>query len=166
MTYLVAFLVLILVALLVAACVVVFALLKRLEAANRAVLDQAQQVLAMASERDKAAPRMIDKMLANLADSTERIHATIKSTVETVLTPPPVQIVDGPGQPFPMPVQAPDAQDMKPWDHTDSFLPNFDTGPRADGGWLDEDADVDPDNPMGIPGLSAPWASPKTPVGV
>lgn len=156
MTYLALFLAVVIVALLVAAVGVIFALLKRLDQANRAVLDQAQAVMSMAAERDKASPKLIERMLSQLADSTTQIHATINDSIKTVLVPPPMQIIDAPGTPFPMPTMN-EGKESAPWDHTDIIFPDPELqGPHAVMGYEHETSpDFDPENPFGIPGMKS-----------
>jgi len=168
MTYLAVFLVMVLVAVLAGAVVAVFALLKRLDAANQRLVEQAADMMKMAQEQARQQPFQLERMMDSLADSTAKIHATIESTVKTVMTPPPMQVVDSNGVPYSMPTMPvqPTPDQERPWDHTDRFIPNPDTGPKADMGYpFETEPGFDEDNPFGIPGLSAPWASPQT-VGV
>jgi hypothetical protein len=162
MTYLAFTLVAVLVGLLFASIGVVFALLRRLDRANQAVLDQASSMLSMATQQANQAPYQMERMMESLADSTARIHATINETVKTVLVPPPVQFMDGPAIPYPMPTMN-EGLESEPWDHTDRLDPGIqDTGPRAYMGYgFETEPGFDEDNPFGIPGLHAPWAAPK-----
>lgn len=165
MTYLALFLVVVLVAVLAGAVVALFALLKRLDAANQRLVEQASEMMKMAREQAQQQPYQLERMMDSLADSTARIHATIESTVKAVLVPPPMQVIDGPGVPYAMPTMPvqPTPDQERPWDHTDRFMPNPDTGPKADMGYeYETEPGFDEDNPMGIPGLTAPWASPQT----
>lgn len=148
-------LILFLAGLIVGAVVVIIALLKRLDTANSLIMEQAKQTLAMAESTSKSAPRQMDKMLESLASATAQIHASITSSISTVLTPPPVQYIDQTqaGQ-----YTMPNMQDGKPladWDPTDALIPDpTDGAPMAI--MLTDDYDPsypDPHNPFGIPGL-------------
>lgn len=110
----------------------------------------------MAESQSKLAPRQMDKMLDSLARATTQMYAGIESTVKTVLTPPPIQVIDGaPNQQFRMPTMD-EGVEKAPWDPFDKLIPDPpQDGPYAVMGYAGED-EGDPNNWTGIPGLSDP----------
>jgi Tfp pilus assembly protein FimV len=157
MIYLVATVLVVLVLLLVGAVLVVLSLLKRVNEANQQMLGQAQAMVTQAVKMQSQAPKQMDQMLASLADSTARIHATIESTVKTVLSPPPMLVDTGVNaMSFAMPTMD-EGKETAGWDHTDMILADPPTNrPSVDMGYEHEaDPDFDPDNPFGIPGLKS-----------
>lgn len=142
-------------ALLVGACFIVFALLKRVDEANKTLKSYADSTMAAATKMQAQAPKQMDSMLTTLATSTAAMHDSLREMVRTVLVPPPVQFVDGPGGlPYGMPAQD-EGKEPALWDHTDGMLPPpASPGPTVDPGYEHEaDMDFDPDNPFGIPGM-------------
>ena len=155
MTYLVVLFSTIIVACLAGAVWVIFALLRRLDAANSALQSQAAATLAMAQDAARSAPHQMERMMDSLASTTERIHSTIESTVKAVLAPPPMQVIDGVnGVPYAMPTMN-EGKESAPWDHTDIIMPDWpNPNPTAVMGYEDEnDPDFDEENPFGIPGM-------------
>lgn len=141
---------------LLAACgFVIFALLKRLDSANSAMVEAANRTLAMAEATAKAAPRQMDKMMDTLASNTTKMFASIESTVKTVLTPPPIQVIDGaPNQMYRMPTME-EGMERRPVDPTDDLIPDPSRqGPYADMGYYGDDESEG--NWTGIPGLADP----------